>query len=348
MRQVVILGSPNTKRTTYLRKAAEQDGLPVTFVDWADQKDWYGLQRLSNAAGLLVKIDPPQWTSCSLDALNQHTDGYIQQLAELDRMENTVFFNAPSSITGLLDKQACKARLQEAGLPVTEAVRMSSASDGGTCTVDALLEEMRRQHVHQVFIKPIKGSGAAGVAALRLHVHTGRMALYTCALLQPNMELINTKCLRQFSRTDEIVPLLNRILALDCIVERWYGKAVHQGYAYDLRAVVQDGQLDYLLARLSKGPVTNLHLNNHPLDIAQLGLSGHAVEEIAQLCRAGMALYPGLRSAGIDILLEKGSMRPRIIEMNAQGDLIYQDIYHENSIYRHQARMMKEYSQNGE
>ena len=40
--------------------------------------------------------------------------------------------------------------------------------------------------------------------------------------------------------------------------------------------------------------------------------------------------------AGIDILLEKKNMRPLIIEMNGQGDLIYQDIYGENNIYREQ------------
>ena len=130
---------------------------------------------------------------------------------------------------------------------------------------------------------------------------------------------------------------------MDCIVERWYAKAEHQGYSYDLRAVVQDGRLDFLLGRLSKGPITNLHLNNHPLEIAALKLPEHTLEDIAMLCRKSMEIYPGLRSAGIDILLEKGSMKPRIIEMNAQGDLIYQDIYNENSIYGHQARMMQEW-----
>ena len=47
--------------------------------------------------------------------------------------------------------------------------------------------------------------------------------------------------------------------------------------------------------------------------------------------------------AQIDILLERGSLRPRIIEMNGQGDLIYQDIYEKNVIYRHQAEMMREW-----
>ena len=44
--------------------------------------------------------------------------------------------------------------------------------------------------------------------------------------------------------------------------------------------------------------------------------------------------------AGIDLLLEKGTLRPRVIEMNGQGDLIYRDIYGENRIYREQARIL--------
>ena len=40
-------------------------------------------------------------------------------------------------------------------------------------------------------------------------------------------------------------------------------------------------------------------------------------------------------------MLERGSLKPRIIEMNAQGDLLYQDIYGENVIYQRQVEIMK-------
>lgn len=226
---------------------------------------------------------------------------------------------------------------------MTEALQMPVCPNSEKYTVELLFEEMCRQQVHQVFIKPIKGSGAAGVSALRWQSRTGQMVLYTCALLQADSTLVNTKRLRRFTSKEEIIPLLRHILELDCIVEQWYAKSEYQGYSYDLRAVMQEGQLDFLLARLSKGPITNLHLNNHPVEIAMLGLPQNTLEEIEQICRESMALYPSLRSAGIDILLEKGSMRPRIIEMNGQGDLIYQDIYQENKIYRHQAQIMKKW-----
>lgn len=343
MRQNVILGSLDTKRTIYLKKAAEQEGLPITFVEW---KRWTEHHFMPDAEALLIKIDPPLWFSCSLEELNRLIDGYVQELKKLQQLAQTrkiTFFNEPSVIIELLDKRACKSRLQQAGVRMTEALQMPVCPNSEKYTVELLFEEMCRQQVHQVFIKPIKGSGAAGVSALRWQSRTGQMVLYTCALLQADSTLVNTKRLRRFTSKEEIIPLLRHILELDCIVERWYAKSEYQGCSYDLRAVMQEGQLDFLLARLSKGPITNLHLNNHPVEIAMLGLPQNTLEEIEQICRESMALYPSLRSAGIDILLEKGSMRPRIIEMNGQGDLIYQDIYQENKIYRHQAQIMKKW-----
>lgn len=343
MRQVVILGSPDTKRTIYLKKAAKREGLPITFVEW---KSWTEHHFLPDVEALFLKIDPPLWTSCSLEELNRLTDGYVQELKKLEQLAQTrkiTFFNKPSVIMELLDKKACKSGLQQAGVRVTEALQIPVSTNSEKDTVDLLFEKMRRQGVHQVFIKPIKGSGAAGVSALRWQSRTGQMVLYTCALLQADSTLVNTKRLRRFTNKEEIIPLLRRILELDCIVERWYPKSEYQGYSYDLRAVMQEGQLDFLLARLSKGPITNLHLNNHPVEIAMLGLPQHTLEEIEQICEESMASFPGLRSAGIDILLEKGSMQPRIIEMNGQGDLIYQDIYQENKIYCRQAQIMNKW-----
>ena len=341
MRQAVLLGSPEGKRWIYLKRAAEEEKLAITFVDWRDLEDWRG--RLSGEQ-IFLKLDPPQWTSCSLRELEGLLDSYLGQLGALSGMEKEreiEFLNHPSAIGAVLDKRKCKERLAGAGLPVTELLGGRDSCDQERLTAERLLELMRSRRVHQVFIKPVNGSGAAGVTAFRYQPNSRRMALYTCAFMQDDGSFVNTKRLRRFSEPEEVFPLLDRLFMLDCIVERWYVKAEHQGFSYDLRAVVQDGRLDFLLGRLSKGPITNLHLNNHPLAASELGLPGHITDEVHRLCQSSMECYPGLRSAGIDILLEKGSLKPRIIEMNAQGDLIYQDIYHENVIYRHQARMMK-------
>lgn len=387
MKQAVLLGNPGTKRAVYLERAAAQSGIFIRVIDW---KDWIKRQTEDCQEELFLKIDPPQWESCQLEELSGLTGQYLERLGELAHMAQTcpvTFLNEPYTIAALLDKRACKHRLLQAGVPVTETLpepcvkvsekdreenrvqgsakdreenRMQDRTDsqegksaaemgrnamesGGRWSAGDLLEMMRQKRICQVFLKPVRGSGAAGVSAFRFQPSTGRMALYTCALHSPEFGLINTKKLRRFSAADEVIALLNQILALDCVVEKWYVKAEYQGFSYDLRVVVQDKKVDFILARLSKGPITNLHLNNHPLEVNRMGLPGTVLDSVEELCLKSMECYPGLRSAGIDVLLERGSLRPRVIEMNAQGDLIYQDIYNRNQIYCHQAEMMRDW-----
>jgi len=394
MRQAVLLGSPGTKRTIYLEKGAEAEGISFRLLDWkkfpfrsADspasplrkdlvlKNDFRDDTALADPfwnetarENVFLKIDPPLWESCCLDELNILARDYekkLQWLAELGKKRQITFLNKPEDILALLDKRACKRRLAEAGIPVTEeldgigravfpvaetldsvgqAVLPVAETLDGVGRADLLLDSMERRRIFQVFIKPVCGSGAAGAAAFRWQPRSGRMILYTCAMENPETgRLVNTKRLRRFTDRKQVLSMIGRLLELGCIVERWYAKAEHNGFSYDLRAVVQDGRMDFILARLSSGPITNLHLNNHPLKGNDLGLPCHVMEDVEQLCIRAAGCYPELRSVGIDVLLEKGSLRPRIIELNGQGDLIYQDIYDQNRIYLHQAEMMKEW-----
>ncbi len=322
-------------------QAAKEVGLPVCFAAWNEFGQWK--RRMSTDTGWVVKIDPPLWESCRLDELGALADGYQKQLAELSGIAQggrIGFLNQPAAIAKLLDKYVCKEELLKAGLPVTEPLYLL---EGGrqACNADVLFEWMRQRRVFQIFLKPVYGSGAAGVSAFRWQPLSGRMVLYTCAVEHPHSGLVNTKRLRRFAEPKTVARMLDRILGLGCILERWHAKAEYQGMPYDLRAVVQDGYVDFMLARLSKGPITNLHLNNHPLDIKELNLPADVLENITNICIKAAGCFSGLQSVGIDLLLEKGSQKPLVVEMNAQGDLIYQDIFQENRIYRHQAAMMK-------
>ena len=369
MRQAVLLGSPGTKRTIYLEKGAEAEGISFRLLDWKEfpfrsadspasplrkdlvlKNDFRDDTALADPfwnetawENVFLKIDPPLWESCCLDELNILAQDYekkLQWLAELGKKRQITFLNKPEDILALLDKRACKRRLAEAGIPVTEeldgigravfpvaetldsvgqAVLPVAETLDGVGRADLLLDSMERRRIFQVFIKPVCGSGAAGAAAFRWQPRSGRMILYTCAMENPETgRLVNTKRLRRFTDRKQVLSMIGRLLELGCIVERWYAKAEHNGFSYDLRAVVQDGRMDFILARLSSGPITNLHLNNHPLKGNELGLPCHVMEDVEQLCIRAAGCYPELRSVGIDVLLEKGSLRPRIIELNGQ------------------------------
>ena len=79
MRRIVLIGSPDTKRTVYLKKAAERTGISVELLDW---QDWSG--ELPEGE-LFLKIDPPLWESWSLKQLRTLTESYRRHLTETEQ-----------------------------------------------------------------------------------------------------------------------------------------------------------------------------------------------------------------------------------------------------------------------
>lgn len=355
MRRILLIGTDGGKRRHYFQKAAASRGIPVDFLDWKEiwslcpeaedvnaggergllskHRDSLLFQQ-ENLRQYAVKIDAPEWESCQLSELGRLTDQYVEWLRRLSRLQAGNFLNQPSGIAEVLDKRKCKERLVRNGVSVTQMYeeRFSRGEE--------LLAFMKEHRLGQVFVKPVRGAGAAGVAALRFSPGNGKLALYTCAALEQEV-LFNTKRMYRLEGK-KAADLLDSLLKLDCIVERWYGKAVFQGYCYDLRVIVQGGRIDYILPRLSKGPITNLHLNNHAMAFPELHLDKITVERISEVCLRAADCYPGLKSIGMDVLLEQGKLTPRIIEMNAQGDLLHRDAYGENRIYGRQIEMMTE------
>lgn len=340
---MVLIGTENSKRTNYMKKAAMEENIPLRLLTWdscqpvakkekALENTPQKKELIKSLCGTAVKIDPPPPHSFDLKQMNETLAFYKASLSELAEAE-CVFLNTPETVCCLLDKRTAKKILQENGVPVTEMF-----PETVKCT-EQLLELMERRRCFSVFVKPRYFSGAAGVAAFRFHPSKGRFCLYTSCRLEGD-KLINTKKLFRREDRQEIFPLLDRLLALDCVVERWHPKAAFDGKSYDLRIVYQFGHIACTVARQSDGPITNLHLNNRALAVQSLHLPPETTEEIKNICARAYSLFDGISMAGVDILLERESLRPRIIEINGQGDLIYQDIFGDNRIYREQVRWL--------
>ncbi len=323
--KLVLIGEEATKRTDYFMQAAKDYQASVELIGW-DRVE--AVMNSRQYKGAVMKIDPPSYRIVSLPDMKQQIEEYGKRLELLGKLP-VEFLNTPEAIRQVLDKRECKRRLFNAGIPVTEMVAEHVES------VEELLTILKQKSIYSVFIKPVYFSGAAGVTAFRMQPHTGRMQVYTsCKLTEKG--LVNTKKLYRMEDESDIRNYLEELLKLDVIVERWYPKESFQGKSYDLRVVYQYGHIAHIVVRQAKGPITNLHLNNQALGIEALQLSGGIMEELDKLCGNAVALFPGLSMAGIDILLEKNSKKPYIIEMNGQGDLIYRDIYGENRIYKEQ------------
>lgn len=342
-RTVVLIGDPSSKRTLFFEAAAKALGVPFRTADWNTVTETSDLGMFKGAA---VKIDPPSYSTVRLSRMQEQLYEYRRKLHHLANADG-IFFNSPEAICAMLQKRKTNRLLKERGIPVTEMFHEEIK------TARQLEEVLRERRCGSVFVKPECFSGAAGVAAFRLHPVTGSRKLYTSCRLEEG-QLVNTKRLVCMEDAADIQDLLDQLLSLGCVVERWHPKAAVCGKCYDLRIVFQFGHIASVVARQSMGPITNLHLNNRAVCVDALGLDDRVLHDITSACQkaydaycgclAEEAAFPsfGMHMAGIDLLLEKGTMRPRIIEMNGQGDLIYQDIYGENRIYQEQVRRLSE------
>ncbi len=331
--KVILIGEEHSKRTDYFRQAAEQQGVPFAFFLW---NQW----KMEDLEGGIVKIDPLSYDTCHLLDLNRIIAEYRDQLKRLAETGPEIrFLNHPAGILKALNKAVSKKLLQERELPVTELLGENPKD------FSELRQIMEEHRAWSVFVKPVYGSGAAGVLALSMQPATGKVAAYTSACNSAG-KLVQQKKIRRITDSEEVAQILDRILQLDTVVERWHPKAVSGGESFDFRVLWQFGRVEYLVARKSVMPITNLHLNNHaamPEEIFTSDLLWNreqVLAEIEDLCKQAMQSFPELCMAGLDIMLDKKTGKPRIIEINGQGDLLYADIYGENRIYGAQIRRM--------
>lgn len=332
-KKINLIGSPSSKRTIFFKEAADRQGIAVKVTDWDDIFAKPDLEELKDVA---VKIDPPSYTITDLEKMRGCLETYKCILKKMDLL-NCLFLNSPTAILNTLDKSYTKKVLMKNNIPVTDMIADKLIS------VQQLFEIMEDKNIYSVFIKPADYSGAAGIAALHANPSRQRMKLYTTCI-QADGRLHNTKRVYISEDKTEIIDILGRLLNLGAIAERWYPKDVLNGKNYDLRVVCQFGRIEHIVVRQSKGPFTNLHINNQAADIKVLGLTDTDISGITQLCKKAVSLFDGLNVAGIDVMLDKRSRKPRIIEINGQGDLIYQDIYSENKIYKRQIEYLSAYT----
>jgi hypothetical protein len=107
-------------------------------------------------------------------------------------------------------------------------------------------------------------------------------------------------------------------------VEEWVPKAAFEGQTFDLRVLVIGGAVRHIVPRLSRHPMTNLHLLNCRGDPERLRAQIPAADWAAALetCRRAAALFPGCLHVGIDLLFTPSFRRHAVLEANAFGDLL--------------------------
>jgi len=246
------------------------------------------------------------------------------------------YLNPPDDIAGMSDKLACQRRLRAQGIAIPPLL---GEIDG----YESLQALLREHDAGQVFVKARYGSSGAGVLAYRRN-RGGREAAYGSAELSEDdgrTRVFNSLKPRRYDDGARIARLIDAIAAQGAYVERWIPKprapgdgGGRGGAHYDIRAVALDGFLRHRVARVGRGPLTNLHLGNRRGALAHwLGEAAmHALETATQ--QAAMA-FPRSRMIGFDLILRDG--RSWVLEANAFGDLLLDLPWQGLSTYQDQA-----------
>ncbi len=322
--RALVVSNKESLRTTYFIKAGECTGINTRFITYEEL-----VRHLPEYDRALIKLEPPVYNKCSFVAYHQLCREYISLLTYIDRLEKSGkvdFLNNPQAIINTLDKVKNKKLLT--GLRTTPI--LSSTVD----SFEILMDFLSTENHSKVFLKPRFGSGAGGIMALRYNRKKGELVAYT-TLAGNASNIYNTKRINRLTKPVEIAPLANAVFQADALIEEWLLKDSLDNENYDLRIVCQFGKVEHIVVRCSKGAITNLHLNNKARLYNDLDLPHSIKEEIVSQSMLATELS-GLQYAGIDVLIERDTRKPYIIEVNGQGDHIYQNIYNGNNIYKKQ------------
>ncbi len=322
-KSIILIGDKESKRFMFYDKAMNKNIHSFIAMDWES----LDVELLKEAD--LVKIEPPTIKESTVDYLNEFVEWYYKKLEFLGDIEGVNYLNNPKGIMECLDKVESKKALIKNGVLSTELLGY------GVNNYEKFIGLIDSKNIHEVFIKPRFGSGACGIVVYRRNPRSKQEIIYTTSSLGNNGEIQNHKSIIKENNSVKIKSLIDAICSGDVIVEKWEKKARYKNFVYDLRVVYQFGKIEYIVARGSSGPITNLHLNNNPIEFEVLGFNSDDVERINKVCSETMACFTGLNVAGIDILVTP-SREFKVIEVNSQGDLIYADVYNENVIYRNQ------------
>lgn len=327
--QIIVVSNSLSKRIEYFVEAGKHLQTEVCFMTYEELFSCLPLLRQA-----VIKLEPcvsDETVFLKYALLNQAYKETLQRLSEMSLPDDVYFLNTPDTLLRALDKKETKEVLMDKGLKVTPMLPSPQSFD----ELRQLLADCGRG----CFLKPRYGSGAGGIMAIRYQPNRNKWVVYT-TLRQVDGVIYNTKRINRLSVEKEIVPLAEAVIQTEAILEEWIPKEQLQGENYDLRVVCRESEIDYIVVRCSKGSITNLHLNNKAHLWNELSLSEEVRQQIYFQCQEA-AQSLDLCYAGVDILIERGTDIPYIIEVNGQGDHVYQDMFAHNSIYIQQIKNIK-------
>ena len=335
----VLIGNPENRRAHFFQQALQQAGQPAAvLVPYLSILN--GECALGDVLrdGTIVRVESPgenfavEKRILALGGLENALDledergriyyprlwfqGFSSLMATIASHAGQVsWFNHPADIVSMFDKPRCKQMLQAHSLPSLPTFS----------SYDEFFAFAKEQAYSRFFIKLNSSSSASGIVAYEYNRKNGKEHAHSTveAVRSPSGDrFYNSLKIKKYSTNAAIRHILDFLFSQGALVESWIPKAKHEDCSYDLRVVGIAGQRRHTIARLSRSPMTNLHLGNRRCPVDELELSTSTMSDLDVLVAQTMQVFPRSLYAGLDVLLPRDGKAPVLLETNAFGDLL--------------------------
>jgi glutathione synthase/RimK-type ligase-like ATP-grasp enzyme len=249
--------------------------------------------------------------------------GYLRLLNSLQanwQSQGATAMQSADEIGICFDKPACQARLARAGLPIPRPF----GSPGGYEELRTTVREYGR-----VMVKLAHGSGAAGCVAI--HHAAGRTRGITTVSqvsVAGERRLYHSKRPVHVKSESEVAELVDRFCVEKVQAEAWLPKARLNGRNFDLRIVTIGGVPRHTAVRCSTSVFTNLCLGGTRGSRSAVAdrMGPAAWQSVRNVCASVASVFPGSFTLGIDVLIRPDWERCNVLEVNAFGDLLVNEL----------------------
>lgn len=368
MQHSLIFSPPNSRRAV-----AWQEALAAAKLPPAQVFSYEALYEAGSAAELLddlawqptantwVRMESPVHTSrdvrflCHIGAkqqgLSQHAwmqgRALIRQpgimLAGIEylaqRLEALPFqwLNHPNAVPLTCHKTRCNQHLQAQGVPIPKM-------QANIRSFSALMAHIDAHQWATTFVKPASGSTGTGVIELQWDGEqlTAITAMEPVTLRSGEQSFRSHIGLRRYDDQALIEAMVTHLIAGDDLqVEQAMAKPyINADECCDLRIITIGGKACHRMARVSQGPITNLHLGNRrcaPEDV----LTEQQLTRSLELAEMAAAAFPDCLYLGVDVIPPNGEHEGCVLEVNIFGDLINEALFAGRNPWEHELHVLQ-------
>ena len=317
-KQKIILRIDSAGRDQHAYAAILQQGISPLRAAKRPYQTAYAIQQQIQQKGRMIA---PYQFYAGFKNVMQQVKQTVLSLPDLQNVHDVQLMNSPDDILLAFDKYRCQRYLQQHKIPIPELL-------GSIQSYTELRQKMRQYNMPRVFIKLRHGASAAGIIALESSAN--KIQIRSTVEYQPKTKaLYNTRRLTRSRNENTIIELINALCQMDVYAERWIPKAQIAEHIVDVRIVVIGGKAQHSVLRMSKSPITNLHLLNQRADTTQLQqqMSTSAWQAVLATCEQVAALFPRSLYIALDIAVAVNFNKHVVLEVNAFGDLLKAVLY---------------------